>query len=149
MGQRDAEVFGGLRSEVLARLIEVRGAIDHAYASIPEDRIGAQFDLVLDRMHSYLYTEEVEPYRSFAHRWMAMRVSDGFAPENLIHSAVAIGDVVVQVAQQRLAAGPERDRFVRAIQTMSFVAARLLVELLAEELDRRREQRRQLLGGRS
>jgi hypothetical protein len=147
MSQRDAEIFSSLRPDVLARLVEVRGSIDHAYATIPEEVIRGQFDMVLDRMQSYLASEDAELYRGFAARWMAMRVGDGFSPENLIHSVVAIGDVVARVATERLGPGDETQRFARAVVRMNFVAARMLVEILADELGRRRAQQQQLAGG--
>jgi hypothetical protein len=103
--------------------------------------------MVLDKMQGYLHSEDVHSYRSFAQRWVAMRMSDGFAPENLIHSVVSIGDVVDQVARERLGATQESHLFVRSVQRLSYVAARLLVEILADELERRRDHRRRLGGG--
>jgi hypothetical protein len=97
--------------------------------------------MVLDKMQSFLATGEIQSYRGFASRWIAMRVGEG-APENLIHTLVAIGDVVAQTAQRRLGSGPEYDDFARELGRMSFLGARLLVELLADELGKRREVRR-------
>jgi hypothetical protein len=136
MGQRQAELFKSLRPEVLGRLLESRASIDQGFAAIPEDVIRPQLDTVLDKMQSFLATEDIDSYRGFASRWIAMRIGEG-TPENLIHTLVAIGDVVAQSAQRRLGPGPEYDDFARAVARMSFLGARLLVELLAEELDRR------------
>jgi hypothetical protein len=148
MAQRHARLLAALRPEVLARLVEVRGSIDHAYASIPPDVIRGQFDIVLDKMQSYLVTQDASQYRGFATRWLAMRVGEGFAPENVIHSAVAIGDVIVQVAQARLGQTDECVDFVSNMVHLNFAVTRMLVEILAQDLERRKEQRRQTLAGR-
>jgi hypothetical protein len=68
-------------------------------------------------------------------------MGEGFAPENVIHSLVALADVVVQVSQQRLGASDEVMGFVRAVTQMNFMAARTVVESLAEEMEARRRQR--------
>jgi len=140
MGQRHAELFKALRPEVLGHLIEGRATLDQTFSGLAEDVIRSQLDMVLDKLQSFLATEEIESYRGFASRWIAMRIGSG-APENLIHTLVAIGDVVTQTAQRRLGPGPDYDDFARAVARMSFLGARLLVELLAEELARRTEQR--------
>jgi hypothetical protein len=144
MAQRHARIFQSLRSDVLERLIEVRGSIDHAYGRIPEETIREQFDVILDKMESYLASEDISLYRRFASRYVAMRVGEGFTHENLIHSVVAIGDVVVQVAKRKLGQAPECDDLVRAVVKMNFVNARMLVAFLAEDLAEREAQRQML-----
>lgn len=145
MAQRHAQLLASLRAEVLERLVEVRGSIDHAFASIAPDVIRGQFDIILEKMESYLTTQDASQYRGFASRWLAMRVGEGFAPENVIHSAVAIGDVIVQVAQVRLGQSDECVDFVQHIVHLNFAVTRMLVEILAEDLERRQEQKRQVL----
>ncbi len=144
MGERYADLFQALRSDVLDRLVEVRGSIDQAYEGISDDLVRPQFDVVLGKMHSYLATGDVEQYRSFAKRWIAMRTGEGFATENLIHSMVAIADVVVQVAQRRMGQTPEAIAFAHTVVNMNFVAVRMLVENLAEDLATRTAQYAQL-----
>ena len=144
MAERHAQLFDALREEALARLVEVRGSIDHSYAAIAEDPIRVQFDRVLDKMREYLANEDIEAYRSFANRWIAVRGSEGLRSENLIHAVVAIGDVVIQVAQQRMGQVPEAVDFARAMVGLNLVGARLIVELLAEELESRYARRDEL-----
>jgi hypothetical protein len=146
MGPEHAEIFDSLRPDVLARLIEVRGSIDHAYEKIPEATIREHFDLALDKMYIYLATEDVSTYRRFVSRYMAVRVGEGLSHEDLIHSAVAINDVVVQVAREAMPESPAREEFIRAMMRMSFVHARMLVALVAEDLSERTAQRAALLG---
>jgi hypothetical protein len=105
-------------------------------------RSSAEFDVTLRKLASYLLTEDVELYRNFARRWIATRIGEGFAPENLLHSAVAIVDIAQRVAQVRIGTSAEYPEFARALAGMSFTVARLLVEILAEELGRRSEQLR-------
>lgn len=140
MAQRHADLFREIRGQVLTRLVEVRGSIDETFASIAPDAIGPQFDMVLDRMQAYLYTEEPESYRNFANRWMTMRIASGEPPQNLVHAVVAIGDVVMQVAKQHVGQterASDLDEFGRAVARMTFIASRMLVEQLAAEVDRR------------
>jgi hypothetical protein len=144
MGGDYAETFSALRPEVLERLISVRASIDHAYATLPDVVIREQFDVVLGKMQHYLVTEDLELYREFLARWAAMRVGEGFAPENLMHSVVAMCDVVVRVGRDRLGPTPECSQFVRAVTRLGFVAARLLVENLAADLERRTHQLREM-----
>jgi hypothetical protein len=141
MAERHAELFDALREEALARLVEVRGSIDHSYATIAEDEIRPQFDRVLDKMREYLANQDIEAYRGFANRWMAVRGSEGIKSENLIHAVVAIGDVIIQVVQRRMGQVPEAIEFARAVVAMNLVGARLIVELLAEELESRYARR--------
>jgi hypothetical protein len=130
MGEGYARTFAMLRPYILARLVDVREAIDHRYAAIPDEIIRDQFDRVLDRMQSYLEHSDAEKYRSFANRWVAMRMGEGFAAENVIHSLVALADVVVQVSQQQLGASDGVMGFVRAVTQMNFLTARMVVESL-------------------
>jgi hypothetical protein len=140
MAQHHAELFRSLRPAALSRLIDVRASIDQAFAAIEPGVIGPQFDMVLDKMQSYLFTEDPESFRSFAGRWMAMRVGSGEAPQNLVHAVVSMGDVMVQVAEAQVGAGPQHAEFARAISRMTFTGCRILVEQLAEELGRRKQQ---------
>ena len=133
----------------MLRLLEVRGSIDHAYTKIPEAVIQEHFDLVLDKMYWFLATEDASGYKRFVSRYMAMRVGEGFTHENLIHSAVAIGDVVAQVAREDIAESPRRDQFIREIMRMNFVHARMMVAVVAEDLAERMALRARLTRGMS
>jgi hypothetical protein len=135
---RHARTFEEIRPEMVDRLVDVRGSIDHRLTGVPQHYIRQEFDAVLDRMEAYLRERDVELVRGFAARWVAVRLGEGFSPENLIHSVVAIGDVVVEVARRRLPPGLETAEFLREVVRMNFVAARLIVEVLAGELDRLR-----------
>lgn len=145
MGERHAQIFDALRAEILARLVDVRGSIDHAYDKISTPVIREHFDIMLDKVRTFLATGDAGSYRRFASRYLAIRVAEGFSHENLIHSIVAIGDVVAQVARSKLDPSPEREAFVREVMLMNFVHARMLVSFLADELAERVAQRELLL----
>lgn len=130
-----AQTFQAIRAEVLERLVDVRGSIDHTLSAVPSEIIRQEFDAVLERMYHYLADRDVERYREFATRWVAFRLGEGFSPENLIHSVVALGDVVVEVARSHLSGGPYTSEFLREVVRMNFVSARTIVEILAGELD--------------
>ncbi len=140
-------VFDGIRAETLARLVEVRGSIDNAYAQQPEDELRTHLDRVLDKMRDYLATEDVEPYRSFVSRWMVVRNSEGATPEQVIHALVAIGDVVGQVAQHVLGNTPPAAELGRAVARMNLIGVRILATGLSDELEARYARRRELKAG--
>ena len=145
MGERHARIFDALRAPVLARLVDVRGSIDHVYGKIPNAVIREHFDIILDKVRTFLATGDAGSYRRFSSRYLAIRVAEGFSHENLIHSIVAIGDVVAQVARTELEPSPEREGFIREVIRMNFVHARMLVAFFAEELAERMAQRELLL----
>src|SRR5690606_32625224 len=130
---RHARTFEAIRPEVVVRLVHLRVTTDHTLSSVPSHPIRKQFDSLLDRMSSYLADHDVARYRAFAARWVAFRLGEGFSPENLIHSMVAIGDVVLEVAKRSLPPGLETAEFLREVARVNFVAARIIVEILAGE----------------
>ena len=147
MGPEYAQLFENLRPEVMNRLLEVRGSIDVAYTKIPDPIMREHFDLVLDKMFTFLVSQDSSVYKRFVRRYMAMRIGEGFTHENLIHSAVAIGDVVAQVAREQLPESPRRDHFIRAVMRMNFIHARMMVAVVAEDLAERMNQRNLLTRG--
>jgi hypothetical protein len=134
MGRALADTFESLRGDVLDRLVGIRASIDEAYARIPDDVVREQFDVVLGKIAGYLRNEDVEQYRSFVSRWAAMREGEGFGAENVIHSIVAVADVVARSAQRRLEPSPERTALIRAVMQVNAGAARMLVDGLANRL---------------
>ncbi len=145
MGRDHAETFESLRGDVLAKLIDIRTSIDRAYERIPDDIVAGQFDAVLGKMAAYLKSGDSSAYRGFVTRWSAMREGEGFGPENVIHSVVAIGDVVVRTAHKKFGPG-ERADFLRAVTEATALSARWLVEALADQLSERSAQLAELEG---
>lgn len=137
MAEPHAVLLASIRTDVVDRLVELRGNIDRAYAGVPERLIREQFDLILGKMEVYLRTGDAESYRTFARRWMAMQVGEGFEPESLLHSFTALGDAVVRVAQARMGAAPECREFVREVVRVTYLGTQIMVDIVAEELARR------------
>ncbi len=132
--ERHARTFESIRPDVLDRLLDVRGSIDHTLSGIPSHVIRQQFDAVLARMQAYLRDGDAARYRGLAERWVAFRLGEGATPENLIHAVVALGDVILDVARGRLPPGPATAEFAREVSRLNFATARLVVETLADAL---------------
>lgn len=130
-----AEVFDSLRRAVLDRLVAVRDTVDDAYAHLAPEAAESEFDAVLAQMHSYLVAGDPERLREFAARWAAAHVGRGRTARSLLHAAVALGDVIVQVAKTELSPSPDTDRFVLAVVRLNFTLSRQLVASLADELE--------------
>jgi len=146
MGRDHAETFESLRGDVLAKLVDIRTSIDRAYERIPDDVVSGHFDVMLNKMAAYLGSGDAAGYREFVTRWAAMREGEGFGPEKVVHSVVAIGDVVVRTAQKKFGPG-ERTDFLRAVTDATALSARWLVEAVAEQLSERSAQLAELEGG--
>lgn len=128
------ELFETIRPDVVARAIEVRASIKLGLAAQAPEVAAAALDAVLDRMVGFLHDRDPERYRGFISRWAAFHLGEGFEPEDLIHSVVTLGDVVVQVARQRLPASDETVALVRDLVRMTHAMARLVVDVLGDEL---------------
>ncbi len=68
--------------------------------------------------------------------------------DDVIHvHLVAIGDVVVEEVRNQLGPNPLAHELVVALTKVNAHTVRGVIDLVAEELERRRAQRDQLLGG--
>ncbi len=141
-----ATVFAGLKPAVLARLVDVRSSLDHGFASLDEPAARAQLEQVLDHQSAYLASGDPALLRGFLRSYRAVRAADGLGPENLLHAVIAIGDVAAQVAQKELPAGPRTAELVSSLARVSWSTARMVVEIIAEELESRIAQMRELEG---
>jgi hypothetical protein len=139
-----ATVLAGLKPAVLARLVEVRSSLDHGFARLDDDEARAQLEQVLDHQANYLATGDPVSLRGFLRSYRAVRAADGLGPENLLHAVIAIGDVTAQVAQKELAAGARTAELVSSLARVSWSTARMVVEIIAEELAGRLAQVREL-----
>lgn len=131
--------FEGLRPAVLARLLEVRPSLDHAFARMGEAEAHALFDGVLLGLRTLLLTGDHALHRGFVQTFIALRGADGLSPDHALRVLVAIGDVAVQVARRDR---PDDGTLVLAITSAIRVTARLVNEVIADELARRFAQRR-------
>lgn len=138
---RPAELLSQLRPQVLARLDEVREALDESYQSLDPVIARERFETLVDRYQSYLSKADVDGHRRFLRRWLALRLAEGRSPESVLHVLVAFGDVLVQVGRTVLPPAPTTLELVRELQRLTYVTARLVVDVLAEDLGRKSAQK--------
>jgi hypothetical protein len=132
--------FEGLRPAVLARLLEVRSSLDHAFARLTPEDAGALFEGVLIGLRTFLLTGDQGLHRGFVQSFIALRGADGLAPDHAQRVLVAIGDVTVQVVRRDR---PDDMTLMLAVIAAIRVTARLVNEVVADELAKRTAQRRQ------
>jgi hypothetical protein len=131
--------FEHVRPAILARLIEVRGSLDHAIARWAPDEASATFDKVLIGLQTLMATSDHALHRGFVRSFVALRGAEGLAPDHALRLLVAIGDVAVQVVR---AARPDDPALPLALYQAMRVTARLVNEVTSDELARRLAQRR-------
>jgi hypothetical protein len=129
-----------LRPAVLARLVEIRGQLDHALARVAEHEAREQFDAVLRHLQTYLTTWDWRLHRSFLQTYLAMRAGDGMHSDDVLHVLSAIGELVIEMAREQ--APPA---LMVALAKFNAHTVRCVIDLVAEDLERRRAQRDQLL----
>lgn len=137
MAERAEELFARLRPRFLERLLEVREGLDESFLSLAEDVATERFQLLVDRYQTYLGDGDVDRHRRFIRRWLALRLGEGRSAESVLHGLVATGDVLVQIARADLPPKTSAVVFVRELQRMTYVTARLVVDVLAEDLERK------------
>jgi hypothetical protein len=131
--------FEGLRPAVLNRLLEVRPSLDHALSRLTVDEARSLFDGVLIGLRTLLLTGDHALHRGFVQTFLALRGADGLAPDHALRVLVAIGDVAIQVARRDR---PDEPTLVLAITSAIRVTARIVNEMIADDIARRSAQRR-------
>jgi hypothetical protein len=139
-----ARAFAELRPRVLAKLLELRGSLDPALVRADEATARVQLDALLEHLGNYLATGDATLHRGFLHTFLAMRAAEAQGPAAALGTLVAVGDAAAQVAQEELGASPETAELVTVLTRVTAATARLVNDLIAEELERRIAQRRQL-----
>jgi hypothetical protein len=135
-----ADILGEIRPQVLDELLASRAAVDHVHHGMDEAELRAQLEALLAKLQVYLGDRDPLSFRDYLRRWVAMRVSAGARHENLIPALVGVGDTAIEVARKDLGDTDETRAVMRALAQANFVAARVVVEVLADELKRRRTQ---------
>ena len=141
MAADPAAMLESLRPAVLARLVELRGSLDHALARLSETDARKQLDPVLRHMQAYLTTWDWRLHRNFLQTYLAMRAGDGMSSDDVLHVLAAIGDIVVETVRRQLADHPAQPALLVAVAKFNAHTVRGVIDLVAEELGRRRHQR--------
>lgn len=139
-----ARAFAELRPRVLAKLLELRASLDPALVRADEATARVQLDALLEHLGSYLATGDAALHRGFLRTFLAMRAAEAQGPAAALGTLVAVGDAAAQVAQEELGTNPETAELVTVLTRVTAATARLVNDLIAEELERRLAQRREL-----
>ncbi len=129
--------FEQLRPAILARLIEVRGSLDHAIARLSADDARALFDGTLHALSTLLVTGDHTLHRGFLHSFIAVRSAEGLGPDHAQRLVVAIADVASTLARQQ---HPDDPTVALAINHAARLSARMVNDAIADELARRTAQ---------
>ena len=139
-----ARAYDGLRPKILQRLMEIRSTLDPTLGRLDEVTAGAQINAVLDHLGNYLATGDLGLHRAFLHTFLAMRAAEAQGPAAVLAMLVAIGDTAAQVAQEDGAGSPAGTELTLMLTRVTASTARAVNDLIAEELERRLAQWREL-----
>lgn len=136
-----ARSYEALRPRVLDRLLELRGTLDPSLGRLEDAAARTQIGAVLDHLGNFIATGDVGLHRGFLHTFLAMRAAEAQSPASVLAMLVAIGDTAAQVAQE---AGPDGAELTLLLTRVTASTARVVNDLIAEELGRRAGQRDEL-----
>lgn len=139
-----ARAFAELRPRVLAKLLELRASLDPALVRADEATARVQLDALLEHLGNYLATGDATLHRGFLRTFLALRAAEAQGPAAALGTLVAVGDAAAQVAHEELGASPETAELVTVLTRVTAATARLVNDIVAEELERRLAQRREL-----
>lgn len=139
-----ATAYEALRPKVLDRLLELRATLDPSLGRLDDAAARAQIGAVLDHLASFIATGDLALHRSFLHGFLAMRAAEAQGPASVLAMLVAIGDTAVQVAQEGAGDAAEATELTLLLTRVTASTARLVNDLIAEELARRDAQRAEL-----
>ncbi len=135
-----ARAYDALRPTILQRLLEIRATLDPTLGRLDEAAASAQIDAVLEHLGNFLTTGDVGLHRAFLHTFLAMRAAEAQGPAAVLAMLVAIGDTAAQVAQE----SPDAVELTLMLTRVTASTARAVNDLIADELDRRVAQWRDL-----
>jgi hypothetical protein len=139
-----ARAYDALRPKILQRLMEMRGTLDPTLGRLDEPTARAQIDAVLDHVGNFIATGDLGLHRAFLHTFLAMRAAEAQGPAAVLAMLVAIGDTAAQVAQDDGGGSVEGTELTLMLTRVTASTARAINDLIAEELERRLTQWREL-----
>jgi len=125
---------------VLDELLASRGTIDHVHHEMDESELRSHFEALLTKIQAFVADRESQVFRAYIRRWVTMRVSAGARHENLIPALVSIGDTAIEVVRSGEGDTDDTRELMRMVAQANFLASRVVVEVLADEFQRRRTQ---------
>jgi hypothetical protein len=139
-----ANAYEALRPKILQRLIDLRGTLDPSLARLDDMTARAQINAVLEHLGNFIATGDVGLHRAFLHTFLAMRAAEAQSPASVLTMLVAIGDTAAQVAQDEGAGTSAGSELTLLLTRVTASTARVVNDLLADELASRIEQWGQL-----
>ena len=139
-----ARSYEALRPKVLERLLELRATLDPSLGRLDDATARAQIGAVLDHLGNFIATGDFGLHRGFLHTFLAMRAAEAQSPASVLAMLVAIGDTAAQVAQEDGIAHAEGAELTLLLTRVTATTARAINDLIAEELDRRSGQYREM-----
>jgi hypothetical protein len=94
---------------------------------------------VLEHFGNFIATGDVGLHRAFLHTFLAMRAAEAQLPAGVLAMLVAIGDTAAQVAQEEGAGTTDGAELTLLLTRVTASTARLLNDLIADELERRKQ----------
>ena len=139
-----ARAYDALRPKILQRLLDIRATLDPSLGRLDEPIARAQISAVLEHLANFIATGDLGLHRAFLHTFLAMRAAEAQGPAAVLAMLVAIGDTAAQVAQEEGAGTTEGSELTLLLTRVTASTARSVNDLIAEELDRRTAQWRDL-----
>ena len=141
-----ARAFEALRPKILQRLLELRSTLDPSLGRLDEATARSQMNAVLEHLGNFIATGDVGLHRAFLHTFLAMRAAEAQSPATVLAMLVAIGDTAAQVAQEDGEGTHEGAELTLLLTRVTASTARLVNDLLADELARRKQSYADLRG---
>jgi hypothetical protein len=139
-----ARAYETLRPKILQRLLDLRATLDPSLARLDDLTARAQINAVLEHLGNFIATGDVGLHRAFLHTFLAMRAAEAQSPASVLTMLVAIGDTAAQVAQDEGAGTSAGSELTLLLTRVTASTARVVNDLLADELASRIEQWGQL-----
>jgi hypothetical protein len=131
--------FEALRPNILQRLLELRSTLDPSLGRLDEGTARTQINAVLEHFGNFIATGDVGLHRAFLHTFLAMRAAEAQSPASVLAMLVAIGDTAAQVAQEDGEGTTEGAELTLLLTRVTASTARLVNDLIADELARRKQ----------
>ena len=124
--------------------MEIRSTLDPTLGRLDEATASAQISAVLEHLGNYLATGDLGLHRAFLHTFLAMRAAEAQGPAAVLAMLVAVGDTAAQIAQEEGGGSPDGAELTLMLTRVTASTARAVNDLIAEELERRLAQWREM-----
>lgn len=142
-----ASAYEALRPDILDRLLALRATLDPSLGRLDEATARSQIGAVLEHLGNFIATGDLGLHRAFLHTFLAMRAAEAQSPASVLAMLVSIGDTAAQVAQEQGAGTTAGAELTLLLTRVTASTARVVNDLIADELGRRLAQHHELLGG--